>query len=79
VETAEPVRVSDLPHELYAPLHAERIEGGGESPVREWTLASSGLSPSLDHLYIEIGTAEPVAEIDKKNNRYRVRISPTGP
>jgi len=53
---------------------ASRIEGGARSPERRWTLKWPRKVPPLDYLYIEVVTAEPVSEISKKNNRFRVRV-----
>lgn len=53
---------------------APRLEGGAVSPVRQWTFKLPPADPPFSHLYIEVLTARPVAEITKKNNRFRFEL-----
>ena len=56
---------------------AERLDGGAQSQAVK-AIALLPESPGgMDYIYIELGTAEPVSEMDKRNNRYRFALSST--
>jgi hypothetical protein len=54
---------------------AKRLDGGAGPARIEASFILPAAQPPLDYVYIELATAEPVSEIDKRNNRYRFALN----